>query len=101
FIWAMFLAIPHGIKYGVHVGIDLFIMPLSAAKKNLLFRIMSAAGTILMAAVFYASYIAVIDKWQELMPTLPVTAAVYYIPVLICAAHSFVHLLYLVWLGQR
>lgn len=100
FVWVMFLAIPHGVKYGVHVGVDLFIMALHPTAKDYLFRIVSAAGAALMAAAFYAAWVATLDKWQELMPTLPVTAAVYYIAVLICAAHSFLHLLLHAWAGQ-
>lgn len=101
FVWVIFLAIPHGIKYAVHVGIDLLVMNLSSRNKVRLFRLMSVASAALMAAVFYAAWIATMDKWQELMPTLPVTAGIYYIAVLICAAHSFVHLVLHAWLGPR
>jgi TRAP-type C4-dicarboxylate transport system permease small subunit len=101
FVWVIFLAIPHGIKYAVHVGIDLLVMNLSTRNKGRLFRLMSVASAALMAAVFYAACIATMDKWQELMPTLPVTAGIYYIAVLICAAHSFVHLVLHAWLGPR
>lgn len=92
FIWAMFLAIPQGVKYGIHVGIDLLVHRFSPRTQEALFRFVSIAGAILMAAAFYAAWIATGDKWQELMPTLPITAAVYYISVLWCAAHSFLHL---------
>lgn len=93
FIWAMFLAIPQGVKYSVHVGIDLFLYAFSPAMRERLFRLVSAAGMVLMAATFYAAWIATADKWQELMPTLPITAAVYYISVLWCVGHSTLHLL--------
>ncbi len=101
FVWVIFLAIPHGIKYAVHVGIDLLVMNLSPRNKDLLFRLVSVASAVLMAAVFYAAWVATQDKWQELMPTLPITAGVYYVAVLICAAHSFVHLVLHAWLGPR
>jgi TRAP-type C4-dicarboxylate transport system permease small subunit len=99
FVWVMFLAIPHGIKFSIHVGIDLVVAALSARKRVVLFRFVAAAGAVLMAAVFYASFVATADKWQELMPTLPVTAAVYYIAVLVSSAHSFVHLVLHAWMG--
>lgn len=101
FVWVIFLAIPHGIKYAVHVGIDLLVMNLSPRNKDRLFRLVSVASAVLMAAIFYAAWVATLDKWQELMPTLPVSAGVYYVAVLICAAHSFVHLVLHAWLGSR
>ena len=101
FVWVIFLAIPHGIKYAVHVGIDLLVMALSPRNKDRLFRLVSVASAVLMAAIFYAAWVATLDKWQELMPTLPVSAGLYYVAVLICAAHSFVHLVLHAWLGSR
>lgn len=101
FVWVIFLAIPHGIKYAVHVGIDLLVMALSPRNKERLFRVVCVASAVLMAAIFYAAWIATMDKWQELMPTLPISAGIYYVAVLICAAHSFVHLVLHAWLGSR
>ena len=49
-------------------------------------------GAAMMAALFWISLGAVASKWQELMPTLPITAAVFYIAVLVCAGHSCLHL---------
>lgn len=99
FVWVIFLAIPHGIKYSIHVGIDLVVSACNEKVRSLLFRFAATASAILMAAVFYASLVATADKWQELMPTLPITAAIYYIPVLISAAHSFLHLVLHAWAG--
>jgi TRAP-type C4-dicarboxylate transport system permease small subunit len=99
FVWVMFLAIPHGVKFSIHIGIDLVVSACNDKVRRLLFRFAATAGAVLMAAVFYASLVATADKWQELMPTLPITAAIYYIAVLISAAHSFVHLVLHVWMG--
>lgn len=101
FVWAIFLAIPHGIKYGTHVGIDLLVLKLPPVRKDQLARLMSMAGAVLMAAVFYSAWIATIDKWPELMPTLAITAGVYYLAVLASAAHSFMHLVIHAWLGRH
>ena len=57
-------------------------------------------SALLMIVVLYAAVVATIDKWPELMPTLNFTAAVYYLPVLICAGHSLMHLLLQASLGQ-
>lgn len=101
FVWVIFLAIPHGVKYGVHVGIDLLVVQLSEPVRETLARLMAAVGAALMAAVFYSAWIGTNDKWTELMPTLPVTAAVYYMAVLLCAGHAFLHLVAIAWAGTR
>ncbi len=48
FVWAMFLAIPHGIKSGVHIGIDVIVRHLAENLRTQLSRLMSLAGAILM-----------------------------------------------------
>jgi len=101
FIWAMFMAIPHGIKLGIHVSIDILIKQLSAVVQELLFRAMCVASALLMILVFYVTIFVAADKWQELMPTVDVTAAVYYIPVLMSAGHSFLHLVVFAWGGSK
>jgi TRAP-type C4-dicarboxylate transport system permease small subunit len=101
FVWAMFLAIPHGVRYGVHVGIDLVVRMLSLPAQEIVFRLVNLAGFVLMAIVFAVSWTATADKWQELMPTLPITAAVYYIPILISTGHSALHLLGQTFAGTR
>lgn len=92
FVWAIFLAIPHGIKVGIHVGIDALVSHFPMGLQQRLDQLMAWIGAAMMAALFWISLGAVASKWQELMPTLPVTAAVFYLPVLICAGHSCLHL---------
>jgi len=101
FIWAIFLAVPHGIKFGIHVGIDLIVRMLPLSLQEFMFRLSCGLGAILMIVTFVVSWTATMDKWPELMPTLPITAAVYYIPVLISAGHSFIHLVALTWGGAN
>jgi len=92
FVWSIFLAIPHGVRRGIHVGIDVFARMLPRGVQSLLNRISALAGVVLMIAVFVTALGAAADKWGELMPTLSVTAALYYVPVCICAAHAAMHL---------
>ncbi|GAB2717087.1 hypothetical protein GCM10027172_09960 [Halomonas garicola] len=93
FVWAIFLAIPHGIKIGIHVGIDVFVGLLPRAVQRQLARLMALASALVMIALVWLSLGAVADKWQQLMPTIPVTAAIFYIAVLISAGHSLLHLI--------
>ena len=101
FIWAIFLAIPHGVKHGVHVGIDLFVMLMPVGMREMLFRAMAAISTLLMLMVTLGAWVATIDRWSEQMPTLAITSSVYYIAVLICGLHAFLHLALLAWGGSR
>lgn len=93
FVWAIFLAIPHGIKSGIHVGIDALVMKLSPRWRQRLARITAALSAVLMIILFFSAAQSVGEKWQELMPTVEITAAVFYIAVLICAGHSLMHLI--------
>jgi len=93
FVWGIFLAIPHGIKIGIHVGIDAVASLFSETFQRHLARLMALASAVLMVILVWLSLGAVGDKWQQLMPTVPVTAAVFYIAVLISAGHSLLHLI--------
>lgn len=101
FVWAMFLAIPHGVRHGVHVGIDILVKALPESTQELLLRVTSALGAVLMVVVFYYALVVTREGWGELMPTVDVTAAVYYIAVVIATGHSFLHLVILAWGGSR
>lgn len=101
FVWAMFLAVPHGVRQGVHVGMKATISLLPSPVREKVFRLNSFLGAVLVSVVFVAAVPVIAGKWQELMPTLEVTAAVYYIAVLFSAGHACLHLLLLAWGGTR
>lgn len=100
FVWSMFLAMPHGIKYGIHVGIDLVVNLLPAPVKAALARLVALASAGLLLVVFAAAVIATVDNWPEQMPTLEVTSSLFYIPVLIFALHGVLHLVAIAWSGE-
>lgn len=100
FVWAMFLAIPHGIRRGVHVGIDALFVKFSDNWQDRIFRTSSVLAAALMAVIFWYAWEVTVYTWPEMMPTLNLTAAVYYIAVLLAAAHSLLHLLLLAWGGR-
>ncbi|MER0239988.1 TRAP transporter small permease [Fulvimarina sp. MAC8] len=101
FVWSIFLALPHGIRYGVHVGIDLLPMALPTRLQDILFRLMNLVTVVLMIVVAFVTYGVIVDKWSELMPTLPLTASLYYVPVLIASVHAALHMTLLAWSGQH
>lgn len=101
FVWSMFLAIPHGLKAGVHVGIDILVGKFPPFLAEATSRVMMAFCALLCLIVFYYGIRVTNEKMQELMPILNFTAAVYYIPVLISMGHSFLHLLVLMIYGAK
>ena len=101
FVWSIFLAIPHGIKYGVHVGIDVGVRMLPFRVQEFIFRTVALISALAMIVLFYYAFLATADKSQELMPTLPITSALYYIPVLIACGHSVLHFIAYAWGGPR
>jgi len=101
FVWAIFLAIPHGVKHGVHVGIDLFVRMLPLRGQETLFRVMAGLSALLMVMVMIGGWVATVDRWPELMPTLPMSSGIYYIAVFVTGAHSLLHLALLAWGGSR
>lgn len=100
FVWAMFLAIPHGIRRAVHVGIDALVVRLSHALQEKIFRAMAIISAALMVIIFGFAWQVTLYTWPEMMPTLQLTAAVYYIAILIAAVHSVLHLVLLAWGGR-
>ena len=100
FVWAMFLAIPHGIRSGVHVGIDALVVRFSQGQQETIFRISALVSAALMAVIFGFAWQVTVYSWPEMMPTLNLTAAVYYIAVLFAALHSVLHLVLLAWGGR-
>lgn len=101
FVWSMFLAIPHGVRQGIHVGIDILVKALPETTQDALLRVTSALGAVLMVIVFYYALVVTVAGWDELMPTVDVTSAVYYIAVVVATGHSFLHLALLAWGGSR
>lgn len=107
FVWSIFLAVPHGVRLGIHVGIDVLVGTLSATARDRIFRATCLVSMVLMAVVCLGAWTATLERWPELMPTLPLSSGMFYIPLLICAVHSFLHLLLQmrcgaqVWAGEN
>ena len=100
FVWSMFLAIPHGVKLGSHVGIDALSRFLSEKYRSLLARLIQLLCAILCIVVVYMGIFVAGEKWDELMPTIDITASMYYIPVIFAMLHSCIHFLIFVICGS-
>ena len=93
FVWTMFLAIPHGLKYGSHVGIDFLFNKFSLHAKKILTRLFSVSIFSLLLIILHTSTKVALEKWDELMPTLNFSASFYYIAIIICVFHCILHLI--------
>jgi TRAP-type C4-dicarboxylate transport system permease small subunit len=92
FVWSVFLAIPLGLKRGVHVGIDLLTGLMPTLVRNMIFRLTSALAIALLAVVAWEAAILTRDQWDEPITTLDLSVGFFMLPLLIGAAHSILHL---------
>jgi TRAP-type C4-dicarboxylate transport system permease small subunit len=99
FVWSIFLTIPLGIREGIHIGIELVVKLLPEPVRHALVRLIGLLSIGMMAIICYQAVLVTLDQWDEMLPTLEVTVAVFMIPVAIGAGHSVLHLLRLVLTG--
>lgn len=97
FVWSIFLTIPLGIRRGAHVGIELLVAHLPPSRRVWLARLTSVLAAALMAVLCYESIMVAAETWDELLPTLDITSSTFFIPIIIGAGHSFLHLVQLLW----
>lgn len=92
FVWAVFMAVPHGVKLGAHVGIDALVKHFPRAARDALERVMKLAAAVLMGVVAVQAALAAQEGWDQLMPTVSLSSGWFYLAVSVGAAHSAVHL---------
>jgi TRAP-type C4-dicarboxylate transport system permease small subunit len=99
FVWAIFLAIPLGVRQGAHIGIDLVIdkmpLPLGRAFR----RAAAALSAGLMFVVAWAALGVAREQWDELMATVDWSVGWFIVPVGVGALLSALHLMRIVIAG--
>jgi len=100
FVWAVFMAIPHGVKLGAHVGIDAAFKHFPAATKAPVQVLLRIASAVLMGIVSVQAGMAAHDNWDQLMPTLNLSSSWFYLAVTVGCAHSACHLVAQVLSGR-
>ena len=101
FVWIIFLTMPLGVAKGYHVGITLLDNVMKKGAARVVFRLTVFLTMGLMGLVIFVSVHSVIDRWGEMLSTLPVPASVFFIPIVIGAVHSFLHLFVQLIDGER
>ena len=100
FVWSIFLAIPLGIRAGVHIGMELLTSRLPASVQNVLARLMAAIAAGLMVLVAWQSAVVAFDQWDEKLASMEASAAWFIVAVAIGCAHSALHLVLIVFNGK-
>ncbi len=92
FVWAIFLAMPHALRRGAHVGIDLVVVRLPAAARAAVFRATALLGLVLMTTAAWQAAAVARTTWDQLLPTINASAGLFYVAVVVGCAHSALHL---------
>ena len=100
FVWTMFLAIPLGIKAGVHIGIELVTDRLPPALRSGLQRLMAAIAMAMMLLVAWQTILLAADQWDELMSSSSFSSSWFLVPLAVAGLHGALHLLWIVLAGS-
>ena len=101
FVWSIFLAIPLGIKLGVHIGIEMLTVRLPSGARDALARAVALAGCAMMGLVAYQAAIVSWDQWDEQLASMDASAALFILALAVGCAHSALHLAWIVLSGAR
>lgn len=100
FVWSIFLAIPLGIRAGVHIGMEFLTSRLPSHWQDVLARAMAAIAASMMVLVAWESFVVAFDQWDEKLASMEASAALFIVAVAIGAAHSALHLIWIVLKGK-
>ncbi len=100
FVWSVFLAIPLGIREGLHVGIELLTSRFPGLVQRGLVRLMAALGAVMMAIVCWQSAIIAYDQWEEKMSSVPASAGLFVLAIVVGSAHSVLCLAWIAATGR-
>jgi TRAP-type transport system small permease protein len=91
FVWVVFLAVPHGVKKGIHVGLDLLpgLMPQRLQDACALFN--RAVMAVFFITAGYQAATLTIRNWDNEMPTLGISSGLFFLALTLCCAHSLLH----------
>lgn len=99
FVWTIFLAIPLGVRAGVHIGMDIVLEKLPTAARAGLIRLMALVAAAMVALVAWQSVLLAADQWDELMSSVNWSASWFIVPLAIGGMHSALHLLWIAVTG--
>jgi TRAP-type transport system small permease protein len=101
FVWSIFTAIPLGLKGGAHIGIEMLVVRFPAQLRGVVARVVALLGAAMLLLVAKESAIMAWDQWDELMATLPASAAWFIVPLGVCGVHGALHLIWQALTGAQ
>ncbi len=100
FIWAVMFAIPLGIRYNAHVGIELVVDRFSESAKRIAVSFNALLILILSGTIAYYAALLTRDTWDQLMPGIPLSVGVFYASLVIGQIHTCLHVGRILITGQ-
>jgi len=101
FVWAIFLGFPLALSRGRHVGIELLDAILPPRVATLTLRIGAVLGIVLLGITCGKSVESMLFNWDQRFNTLPLSAGLFNLPVVIGMAVSVVYLIVIAVTGRR
>ncbi len=91
FVASIFFAMPLAVKEGAHIGIDALVEHLPERIQQWLVRLIAVVCIALFAVVSWQAGFLVHDQWDENLPTVELSSALFLVPVCWGAFHSLLH----------
>lgn len=91
FVASIFFAMPLAVKEGAHIGIDALVEHLPERLQQWLVRLIALVCIVLFAVVCWQGAYLVHDQWDENLPTVDLSSALFLVPVCWGALHSLLH----------
>ena len=99
FAWVVLIGAAHGVKMGIHLGIDILINRLSIQLRKIIVLTAVCLCLIFVAIVDYQSmiYIVKIYQWGDLTEDLQIPQWIPYLAIPIGLSLMFYHFLFVAW----
>ena len=101
FVWAVFLGFPLALSRGRHVGIEVLDTFLSSGRARTAIRIGAALSAFLLVVVAWKTVDVMAFNWDQRMNTMPISAGLFYVPVVIGMVVGAAYLFVVVTVGER
>ena len=101
FVWTIFLAIPLGVKTGMHLGINMLTARLPPRYRTGMARFVAALSAALMLLVCYETVVLTYSQWEESMATTNLSSGFFALAVAVGTGHTALHLIWIVLTGQK
>ena len=101
FVWTIFLAIPLGVKTGMHLGINMVVARFSSRYRTVVARFVAALSAALMILVCYETVVLTYIQWEESMATTSLSSGFFTLAVAVGTGHTALHLIWIVLTGQE